>query len=51
MFVCACVCVHCYVLLSDLLDDCNLAQVPGCATLNQRDVRRQTHPVHMVTCR
>ena len=34
-----------------LLDDCDLSQVPSSAALYQRDVRCQTHPVHMVTGR
>jgi hypothetical protein len=32
-----------------LLDDCDLAKVARSAALNQRNVSRQTHPVHMVT--
>lgn len=32
-----------------LLDDGDLPQVSGGATLYQRDVCGQTHPVHMVT--
>lgn len=34
-----------------LLDDRHLAQIPCRAALNQGDVSRQAHPVHMVTGR
>ena len=32
-----------------LHDDCDLSKVASGATLNQRDVSRQAHSIHMVT--
>lgn len=34
--------------MSYLLDNCDLSQVTSCATLYERDISCQTHPVHMV---
>lgn len=33
---------------TNLLDDGDLSEVPGRAALNQGNIRRQAHPVHVV---
>lgn len=32
-----------------LFDDCDLSEVSSCATLDERDVCCQAHPIHMIT--